>query len=184
MGHDLLPVMHEWVSKHRDKIARLYRSPGAHIDFLHARQADIWRPLFAIAHVLCPGRVGELQATALRLTDEKRQFEQDTSPELNLLRDCREVFNLNDPEKLPTEGLITGLASLPESAWLNLTALELSKKLLPFGIRPAQHWMQGKNFRGYAAAHFRGAFARYLPTSQQESSRPARAARPARRETV
>lgn len=180
VGQDLLPAMHEWVSGHSNEIARTYRSPGTRLEFLHARQADIWRPLFAIAHVLCPGRLEELQATALRLTDEKRRFEQETSPEINLLRDCRDVFaNLANPAKLPTETLITGLASLPESAWLNLTALELSRKLLPFGIRPRQHWIGGRNFRGYARADFLDAFARYLPAPQELGTKPARGARPA-----
>jgi putative DNA primase/helicase len=180
VGQDLLPAMHEWVSEHRNEIARTYRSPRTRLEFLHGRQADIWRPLFAIASVLCPGRLEELQATALRLTDEKRRFEQETSPEINLLRDCQEVFgNLDNPGKLPTEALITGLASLPESAWLNLTSLDLSKKLLPFGIRPGQHWIGGRNFRGYARANFLDAFARYLPAPQQLGAKPARGARPA-----
>jgi Protein of unknown function (DUF3631) len=185
VGKDLLPEMHEWVSIHRGEIARTYRSPDLLIGFLHARQADIWRPLFAIATLLCPGRLAELQATALRLTDEKRRYEQETSTELNLLRNCREVFaNLDNPAKLPTEGLITGLASLPESPWLNLTALELSRKLLPFGIRPAQHWIGGRNFRGYARADFLDAFARYLPALQEQGAKPASVARPARLEAV
>jgi hypothetical protein len=173
VGRDMLPAMHDWVSKHRNQIARIYRSPGSHLGFLHARQADIWRPLFAIAQVLCPERLEELRATALRLTDEKRQFEQETSPELNLLRGCRQVLeNLKNPEKFSTEIFITGLASLPESAWGNITALDLSKKLLPFGIRPAQLWIRGRNFRGYTAASFQDAFARYL----EKPATPPRAA--------
>jgi hypothetical protein len=180
LGQDLLSEMHDWVEQHRGEIASTYRSPDLHIGSLHARQADIWRPLFAIAHVLCPSRLAELQATALRLTDEKRRFEQETSPEINLLRNCREVFaNLDNPDKLQTEGLLTGLASLPESQWLNLTALDLSKKLLPFGIRPAQHWIGGRNFRGYARANFLDAFARYLPSPQQLGAKPVGGARPA-----
>jgi len=179
VGKDLLPVMHDWVEHHRDEIARAYRSPDFSPGILHARQADIWRPLFAIASVLCPGRMEELQATAVRLTDEKRRFEQETSLEITLLRNCQEVFaNLDTPGKLQTEGLLTGLVSLPESAWLNLTALDLSKKLLPFGIRPAQHWIGGRNLRGYARADFLDAFARYLPAPQQLGTKPVRAARP------
>jgi len=117
----------------------------------------------------------------LRLTDEKKRYEQETSTEINLLRNCREVFaNLENPAKLPTEGLLTGLASLPESSWLQLTALDLSRKLLPFGIRPAQHWIGGRNFRGYARADFLDAFARYLPAPQQPGTKPASVARPAR----
>jgi hypothetical protein len=137
VGQDLLPAMREWVSEHRNEIVTAYRSPGTRLEFLHARQADIWRPLFASAHVLCPDRLEELQATALRLTDEKRRFEQETSPEINLLRDCREVFaNLDNPGKLPTEALITGLASLPESAWLNLTALSCQENCCPLRSSP------------------------------------------------
>jgi hypothetical protein len=181
VGQDLLPKMHDWLEQHRGEIASTYRSPDFSPGFLHARQSDIWRPVFAVAHVLCPGRLPELQSTAVRLTDEKRRFEQETSTEINLLRDCREVFeNLDNPHKLPTETLITGLASLPESAWMNLTALDLSKKLLPFGIRPAQHWIGGRNFRGYARADFLDAFARYLPAPQEQGAKPVRVPRPAR----
>jgi hypothetical protein len=181
LGKDLLPEMYEWVSQRRGEIASTYRSPDFSPGFLHVRQADIWRPLFAIAYVLCPGRLAELQSTAVRLTDEKRRFEQETSTEINLLRNCQEVFaNLDNPAKLPTEGLLTGLASLPESQWLQLTALELSRKLLPFGIRPAQHWIGGRNFRGYARADFLDVFARYLPAPQQQGTKPVRTVRPAR----
>ena len=185
LGKDLLPEMHEWVCSHRDEIARTYRSRDLHIGSLYARQADIWRPLFAIAQVICPARLGELQATAVRLTSEKSRFEQETSLEITLLRNCREVWaSLGNPAKLPTEGLLTGLASLPESPWLQLTALELSRKLLPFGIRPAQHWIGGRNFRGYARADFLDAFARYLSEPAQPSGKPARGPRPDLEEAV
>ena len=177
VGKSVVPMMQEC---HREEIVRAYRSPDLRIEFLHTRQADIWRPLFAIAHVLCPSRLEELRATAVRLTYEKKRYEQNTSSEINLLRDCREVFaNLDYPDKLPTEGLITGLASLPESAWLRITVLDLAKKLLPFGIRPAQHWIGGRNIRGYARANFDDAFARYLPPRHEQGTQD-RVAKPGR----
>ena len=176
--------MCEWVSSHRDEIAAHIGLPAPSRIF-----STRAKPTFG-------GRCSRSRACCAQagwgncrqqLCDYrgKERFEQETSRELNLLRDCREVFaNLDNPERLATEALINGLASLPESPWLNLTALELSRKLLPFGIRPGQHWIGGRNFRGYARANFLDAFARYLPAPQQQGTKPARGARPARLKAV
>jgi hypothetical protein len=85
---DLVGSIATWVAAHKNEIVRHYDQ--CRLDFLHARQEDIWRPLFSIIHILSPEREEEFRAIAIRLTAEKRENEEDRL--VRLLRDVRTVF--------------------------------------------------------------------------------------------
>jgi DNA adenine methylase len=146
-----------WVTAHKDEIARNYDQ--CRLDFLHARQEDIWRPLFSIIHIVCPEREEEFRAIAIRLTADKRENEEDRL--VRLLQGIRIVFQMSKDNKISTVDLLSGLAAMPESRWGNMNALHLATLLRRFGIKPKQLWIGGSNVRGYALEDYEDAFARY-----------------------
>src|ERR1700691_1503466 len=196
---DLVGSIAVWVTAHKDEIVRHYDQ--CRLDFLHARQEDIWRPLFSIIHILSPEREKEFRAIAIRLTAEKRENEEDRL--VRLLRDVRIVFQMSKDNKISTVDLLSRLASMPESRWGNLNVFHLATLLRRFEIKPKQLWIGGSNVRGYALEDFEDSFARYttepepqidvLPgrssagtdgsdeqhreTPQEDSARPARVIR-------
>ena len=165
---DLVGSIAAWVTGHKEEIVRHYDQ--CRLDFLHARQEDIWRPLFSVIHVLCPEREEEFRAIAIRLTAQKKENEEDRP--IKLLQDVRAVFRdssaVSGDNKIPTIDLLSRLAAMPESPWGNLNAFQLATVLRRFEIKPKQLWIRGANVRGYALEDFEDAFARY--TTEPEPS--------------
>jgi|HubBroStandDraft_1064217.scaffolds.fasta_scaffold08932_6 hypothetical protein len=158
---DLVGCIAGWVAAHKEEIALYYEK--CRLDFLHARQEDLWRPLFAIIHVQCQQREKEFRAIAIRLTTLKKENEEDRL--IKLLQDVRVVFRdsnaMSRDNKISTIDLLSRLAALPESPWGTLNALHLATQLRRFEIKPKQLWIGGANVRGYAMEDFEDAFARY-----------------------
>jgi DNA adenine methylase len=165
---DLVAGIATWVTAHRNEIVRHY--DRCRLDFLHARQEDIWRPLFSIIHILSPEREEEFRAIAIRLTAQKKENEEDRR--IRLLQDVRVVFRDNNrmsaENRMSTIDLLSRLAAMPESPWSNLNAFQLATLLRRFGIKPKQLWIGAANVRGYALEDFEDAFARY--TTEPDSS--------------
>jgi DNA adenine methylase len=161
---DLASSIAVWVAAHKDDIVRNYEQ--CRLDFLHARQEDIWRPLFSIIHILSPEREEELRALALRLTAQKKEGEEDRR--IRLLQDVRTVFRDNNAmrREISTIDLLSRLAAMPESPWCHLNALHLAAQLRRFDIKPKQLWIAGSNVRGYSLEDFEDAFARYTTESE------------------
>jgi hypothetical protein len=78
-----------WAAKHRQAVEQTYLKLD--LDFLQDREADIWEPIFAIASIAVPNRLGELKRIALSLSAEKLQLDVDDSLGIRLLADIRAV---------------------------------------------------------------------------------------------
>ena len=130
---------------------------------LHDREADIWEPLFAIASVAVPNRVGELKQIALNLSGEKRSLDVDESEGLRLLADIRTVFEKSQITNIHTDDLLLELKTFRESPWEELKATKLAKLLRPFAISSRQVWIKKENRRGYDVDDFTKVFEAYVP---------------------
>jgi 5S rRNA maturation endonuclease (ribonuclease M5) len=157
----VVSAVSDWVKEHTEQIAKGYNLQN--LDFLQDREAELWEPLFAIASVAVPERLGELKGIALQLSGEKAKFDVDDSVGIKLLANMHEIFEKDRKLSFPTEQLIFKLKGLPESRWEELTPVKLARLLRPFGISPRQLWTGDGNARGYDFKDCKSAFDRYLP---------------------
>jgi hypothetical protein len=151
-----------WCDANREAVQRTYLKQR--IDFLQDREADIWEPLFSIASVAVPERLGELKTIARRMSLEKNKLDIDESLGARLLADIRNIFDDSKFKKLETAQLIFKLKALPETTWgEELTPIKLARILRPFEISSRQLWIREKNRRGYDLDDFRNVFESYVP---------------------
>jgi hypothetical protein len=143
-------------------------------DELGDREADGWEPLLAIADAAgesWPARARQA-ATALHAAAAG----DDDSWGITLLGDARSVFSEGHVDRLWTAPLIDALATIEESPWGDIRGKPLSptymaKLLRPFGIRPRPVRVGTEVQRGYMAADFADAWARYLPEVEASGTR-------------
>lgn len=157
LRHEFLPV------KTLTQIEDEYKAGD--ISFLQDRDEEIWRSMFAVAKVFCPGRYRELQRIAVDLaagkTADKRRydnlslFEDQTENDeyaKKLLRDLLTVIN-GDKNILSTVA-VDKLKALDLSPWRKyrgdgLTSIKMADMLSRFGVSPCAI-RQGKNVgKGY-----------------------------------
>jgi Protein of unknown function (DUF3631) len=129
------------------------------------RAADVWEPLIAIAD--CAGGTWPELAreAALRINAERN--ERDPSLGVQLLADCRRVFDERQAERITSELLVESLAALEESPWGDLRgkaldARGLARRLRRYGVRPDTHRFGDVAKRGYLREDFHDAWQRYL----------------------
>ncbi len=151
-----------WAESNKERVSEAYVKQD--LEFLKDREADIWDPLFAIASVAVPERLEELKRIAVRLSSEKATLDVDDSQGLRLLADIRTVFLKSKRTKITTVNLIHKLQGELDSQWgEDLTPINLSRMLRPFGVTSRQLWIDDSNNRGYDRDDFRVVFERYLP---------------------
>jgi hypothetical protein len=128
------------------------------------RAADSWEVLLAIADAAGDlwSRSGRLAAIALNSDDDAP-----VSVGMRLLSDIREIFGAKD--HLTTAELLAslhGLEGAPWSEWYGspLTGRGLAKLLGPYRVLPVLRRVRGERSRGYFAADFTDAWARYVPS--------------------
>jgi len=131
---------------------------------LQNREADNWRPLFAIADVVggtWPERVRKVASSMSQARHGK-----DPDPGVMLLQD---IFRLQSKfsKRLPSAQLASALAGLEERPWSEwkgkpITAKAISGLLAPFGIHPNEMRQGSQVLRGYEIGQFEDAFARYV----------------------
>ena len=174
-----------WVADHRDALAAcsLPSVPEA----LTARQADIWRPLFAIADVVggrWPRRA-RLGAIALHGTSES-----DEDHALVLLDDLRTMFDERRTDRLRSAAIVDSLVAREDRPWPEmpgghpLSARGLAKLLGRFAVRPTTFRDADGTGKGYQLAPSKdkrgsipgltSVFARYL--APEPSEKPMRGA--------
>jgi hypothetical protein len=118
------------------------------------RAAELWEVLLFIADQ-AGGRWPEVARAACEHFVLNRTKDS-PSIGIRLLADIRKVFTAEKVDKMPTARLLDRLHKLDESEWKNffgkeLSDLDLSRKLKPYGATPHQLWITdiGKT-RGYS----------------------------------
>jgi hypothetical protein len=146
----------EWVSAHAKEIGA---AEPEFPDGLNDRQEDAWEPLLAIADRAGGDWPERARRAAVALCTEA---EEEASEGRRLLRDLKDVFGERD--KMFTADILTGLKSIEEAPWgaIDLTALQLSRMLKPYGVKPAQVRIGSKTTKGYEAAGLQDAWTRYV----------------------
>ena len=134
-------------------------------DWLNDRACDRWRPLFTIAEVLGAGWDVKA-AKAAKVIDLTHGRSDDLGTQL--LKDIRQILNATSLAVIPSQDLRERLMALPESRWQDfdnrrgLSVAKLARLLEAFEMKPKQHWVEGRNQRGYLRKDFDETFARYL----------------------
>jgi hypothetical protein len=137
------------------------------------RQQDGAEPLLAIAD-LAGGEWPQAARRALiELCSEAQAA--DGSIGVQLLTDIQHVFESKDVDRLPSVDLVTALAEIETSPWVEwshgkpLTPGKLARLLKPFEVSPEGIRVGDKTPRGYLVEQFREAFRRYLRAENSSS---------------
>jgi hypothetical protein len=130
------------------------------------RDADVWEALVAVADLAGDkwAKIARVSAVTLVAAAKKRP------PTIGvlLLRDIKKVFDGSDDDKLPTEDILKGLASVPEAPWSTIRKGEpiddrgLASRLRKYGITSKAHRVGEAVFKGYSRAQFTDAWKRYV----------------------
>jgi putative DNA primase/helicase len=130
------------------------------------READNWRPLWAIADAAggdWPKRSRQI-AEAMVKSDRKS----DQSINASLLRDISTIFAALGIERMSSAQLVSELVKFEGHLWSEwrgnqpITQNAVARILAAFGIAPTEMRIYGKVLRGYNRVQFADAFARYL----------------------
>ncbi len=135
---------------------------------LNDRAADNWRPLLAIADRVAPPWPELARRAALALSGLSEQEDEQTVA-VQLLADCRQVFEQALADALTPSDLVNKLCELPESPWGEcrhgkpITPRGVARLLKPFEIRSSGMTRRfGPLGRYYARVSFLDAWSRYL----------------------
>ena len=127
------------------------------------RDADNWRPLFAVADAAGGEWPARARAIAETMTDKAEGDDQ--SLKTMLLEDIRSVFATKGVDKLPSAELVEALLAMKDRPWPELgraakpiTQNKLAALLKDFGIRPCNVWAGGTALKGYSLDQFEDAF--------------------------
>jgi hypothetical protein len=158
-------ALHDVCRKNTTDILDRY-TVNSGLNFLNDRDEEIWTPLFAIALILCPGRITELMRIAVDLsTDKTADARRSTSTQLHtaetnatnteygerLAADLLTV--IGDAKSIFTADAIDQLKALPTGPWRRfkghgLSTNDLARLLSPLGIQPRYIRVGGKNGKG------------------------------------
>lgn len=134
------------------------------------RGADCWEPLIAVADAA--GGAWPRRARVAAVTFVSRSPEENQSLGVRLLGDLREVFGGAD--QMFTEDILAALNRLDESPWGDLKgkpldARGLARMLRRYGIRSVTVRFGPKTAKGYVRAALHDAWARYAPSTPENS---------------
>ena len=129
------------------------------------RAADVWEPLIAIADQFDDPWPELARQAAVQLNSARA--ERDPSLGVQLLGDCRRVFDEADVDRLASESLVERLVGLDESPWGDLRGKQLdvrglAHRLRRYDVRPGTHRFETDVRRGYFREDFHDAWQRYL----------------------
>ena len=159
-----------WVADH---LSALQGADPAVPEDLNDRQADNWRPLFAIADE-ASGAWTDLARIAARALSGTA-VEADQTGSIQLLADVRDLFVATRTDKLATATIIRYLTALVDRPWADyahgqpITARQLAKLLDAFRINAKQIRLGSRTLKGYLRADFTDAVGRYLPGPKQRN---------------
>ena len=158
--HTLARKVRRWCADNSVAIAEANPStPG-----LFNRDADNWRPLFAIADEAG----GEWPVLARQAAKDARRAENEDLIRVLLLGDIRAAFCQKDTDRLPSATIVEHLAKIEGRPWAEwkagkpISATGLARLLAPFKIAPTTIRDGSEVFKGYTFGAFDDAFERYL----------------------
>lgn len=127
---------------------------------LDARQADYWRPLFAIAEKAGPDWTQRAQDAA-RMICADAKTDSGEPLRVALLRNVRDVFNA---DRMFGADLAGRLRQIEDAPWgeRGLTPNKLAIELRAFRVYPRELRIGSSTKRGYVRADFEKAWASYL----------------------
>jgi hypothetical protein len=149
---------------------------------LSDRQADIWRPLLALADAAGDPWPKWARAAAVELHGHDPAA--DPSVGVLLLRHIREVFDAAKAPALHTAVLLRSLVDRDDGPWAEWWGADvaaghtkgpgnrLASILKPYEVAPDQVWAHGGNGRGYKREWFDDAWKRHLPNVPDKPARP------------
>jgi putative DNA primase/helicase len=147
------------------------------------RDADNWRPLFAIADLIGDGwgeRARHAAERVLSLGANRSYGEM-------VLLDIKEILDASSAEEFPSSDLVEQLLELPGRAWSEygrqrkpITPTALAYLLSPFKIATGKVGPKNKRLNGYTRWQFQDAFDRYLSTSSHSNQTTGQSAIPDR----
>lgn len=149
---------------------------------LGARQADVWRPLFAIADQISATMGENARNAAVSLHGE---IDDETDRGLLVLQDLKALFDAQrgkeDGEKLSSETIVEALAAMEHRPWPEyangraITTRGLAKLLGRFGIKPTTIrviYGQQKTPKGYRYEDCAPQFEKYFPLPPENPQHP------------
>lgn len=173
-----------WIADAREEV-NARRLPPVPAN-LSARQADIWRPLFAIADE-AGGRWPVRARAAAEAIHGMAEDEGDLG--LLMLADLRVLFADLGASKLSSIAIVTALLEREDRPWSEmpggraLTQAKLAKLLRPFDLRPGNVRMAERVVKGYELGDLLPVFSRYLTADASDRTQgevsPEKAATPA-----
>jgi putative DNA primase/helicase len=164
---DLASMASRWAANYAEALAAANPElPSG----LFNRTRDNWRPLIAIAD----SAGGHWPERARRVAVLLSGSAEDPSLGIQLLSDIREILRT---ERLSSEDLCEDLRGLEDRPWaedgIAINPRQLARLLKPFGIAPKSVRLgRGSTPKGYTAAQFEDAFARYLPPIPPPAATP------------
>jgi hypothetical protein len=168
--------MAAWAAANMNKVIDHYLKND--LLFISDREAELWLPLFSLLAVAHPGRLAELEITAMQLSDVKSANEP-TERGIKLLADLRQVFAgpADEAGQLTSQALLSSLRKIEESPWKDwrngkgLSARNLAELLRPYEIRPQNvRTERGRVGKAYKKDCFKDAWERYLPPVTQAAA--------------
>jgi putative DNA primase/helicase len=151
----------------QDNFKKLEESDPRLPEAAYNRLADNWRPLFAIAEVAggdWPRRAANAFSKLTTAGDAEAQ-----GIGTMLLADIRQVLGESKAARILSRSLVESLCAMTEREWQEanrgkpITEGWLARRLRPFEISPKTLRIGTDRAKGYEAADFAEAFARYLP---------------------
>jgi hypothetical protein len=150
--------LEKWTAENEAAVKLSYET-GADIEFLSDRDADLWRPLFAVCEVAAPDRLADLQWSARVLSAEKEGHEELLA--LQLLEVIRTIWPSNE-SNLATADLLARVKAHKAWAALDISPRLLSNWLRPFDVAPRQVRIGEKTVKGYRRSEFQEAWSHFL----------------------
>jgi uncharacterized protein DUF3631 len=164
-----------------DNLARLQEAEPAMPVELFNRDADNWRPLFAIADV-AGGEWPQRTRNAALAMGKEAAADDKASVREQALADIRDVFRTHAGDTIFSATLVTELVKLESRPWPEfgkarrpITATALARLLKPLGIMPRTVRVGQATNKGYRRKDFDDAFERYLPPIADDAYSPSSA---------
>jgi hypothetical protein len=152
-----------WAEDHRESL----RDRDPDLEGFFNRQADRWRPLFAIAD-----EIGGAWPAMIKGAAQELENRGERSHRVDLLSDIQDIFDTDGGLVLKSEDILNHLLRQQESPWAEwskgrpMTFHALAKMLKPFGIKSERNRAGTPNpVSVYTRKSFEPVWERYLPSS-------------------